>query len=251
MMSLKGSRVLLLRDHEGPEGRRLRQLGAKVLYAPVLRRKALGASLKPTGRIERFDWVIFTSATGVESMGMLWKGNFPRKTKLACIGPQTARAAADAFEKNADFMPSAFTSQAMTQEIPMVRGERILLIRSANADERMDKNLRRRGALIVRRSPYRLQEAAPPEAALKDLIRGNIHFVFFGAASQARAFTAACVNLGVIGKIRRLLKGGGCRALAIGPETKKALDGCVIKSTMAKTHTFGGLIDLAVHLWKT
>ncbi|MBI2069376.1 MAG: uroporphyrinogen-III synthase [Elusimicrobia bacterium] len=242
--------VLLLRDKLGPEKNRLKKLGACVVHAPLLIKKdngAAGSHHPAAGGRPGFDWVIFTSATGVvAALRRLNLSPVVRSARLACVGPATAAATRRMFGFKPAFLPSAYTTQCLAQELPVKKNQRVLLIRSENADHSMDRLLQRRGARVVRLSPYRLEYRPFAPGILTLLRSGKLDYVLFGSRSQAQAFRKGLSSNWR--PVRRRLLKEEMTALAIGPETARALSGLGIPYQQAQTHTFDGLIDLMIEL---
>ncbi|MBI4063818.1 MAG: uroporphyrinogen-III synthase [Elusimicrobia bacterium] len=237
---LKGAVVLLLREKLGLEKARLRNLGARVIHAPVVRRVsgALGARAKG-------DWIAFTSASGAEAFRRQFQGSLPAGSKIASVGPTTARAVQEFFKRRSHFMPSAYTTEALGRELPVKRGESVFLVRSGNADQRLDKILHKRGAKVQRFNPYRLVYRPLSKKVVSMLKAGKITHVFFGSRSQVEAFFVERSQAPFLRKGARHLS---FNAMAIGPETAKALRELGVKPIVAKVHTFDGLIELLMEL---
>lgn len=248
---LAGSAVLLLREKAGPEKRELELLGARVVHAPVV---ALKEARPPrsffsvNGRKVQKGWILFTSASGVEVFAGQIRGRLPSSFLIGCVGPSTAKALRRVFKRKAHFMPSVYTTEALGHQLPIKKRENVFLVRSGNADERLDKILAQRGARVRRYTPYILDGRPLKRKILMDLSGGRFTHVFFGARSQVEAFFKGVKGQG--SRVRRLFKDGKLQALAIGPETAKALNERGIVCQGAQPHTFEGLINLMVRLWK-
>ncbi len=186
---------------------------------------AIAVEIEPAGG--RFDallaglqpraWVVVTSANGaratiaagrraaVELAGARW----------AAIGDATTRAlAAAGFE--VAFRPSQPSADALGLELPVVPGERVLVVRGDLAGTRLADALRQRGADVDDVSAYRTIEA--PEAS-RTLLQeafgaGPIGAIVLTSASSARGLaTLARLEGIVINEIP---------AICIGPATTLA-----------------------------
>ncbi len=236
---LGGVRVLLLREKLGPERERLEALGARVVHAAVLARVA-SAPQKALGGA--FDWLVFTSASGVAAYARTAKRSDWALAEIAAIGPSTADAVESFLGRIPSFLPSAYTTRALARELPNPGAKKILLVRSANADDAMDRVLARRGARVTRINPYGLVYRPLTLRLCRMLERGEITHVMFGSKSQAEAFVRTFPT-------KEIFVSRRTAALAIGPETAKALKRFRLPFLQAKVHTFDGLIDLLLKIW--
>ena len=105
-------------------------------------------------RLDSYDWVVFTSANGVESFCARLRRHRKdpralRKARLAAIGPATARALR-AHGLRADVVPEEFRAEGLLTALKGEgwRGKRVLLARAAAAREVLPRELRRRGARV-------------------------------------------------------------------------------------------------------
>jgi uroporphyrinogen III methyltransferase/synthase len=116
----------------------LEALGAEVLLAPTVDIRPI-ANLAPLDaaidRLAEYDWLAFTSASGVRFFVQRLK---ERKRdlramghlKLAAIGPATAQALAQ-YHLRADLVPESYRSESLAEELGRVaRNQKILLARA-------------------------------------------------------------------------------------------------------------------------
>lgn len=120
-------------------------------------------------RLSEFDWVIFTSANGVESVRQFMsKLEIPKEAltdrRLAVIGPSTGAALAEVF-RSADAMPTEFVQEAILECLGDVSGLRFLLPRADLARKELPTLLIERGAVVedvcaykIQRSPENIQD---------------------------------------------------------------------------------------------
>lgn len=237
---LKDVCVLLLRERLGPERRRLVSLGAGVIHAPILSRTAGNGKIP---LIPQVDWVVFTSSSGVETVAKMGTETIFRRSRFAAVGPGTSKAMRRFLRRDPDFVPTIYTTRVLARELPDIKRKKVLLVRSANADQAMDQVLRSRGALVTRFNAYGLAYRPFPQRALKALAQGSISHIFFGSRSQVEAFAQDP-------RARRAFDPKRTKAMAIGPEAAAALRRLGFKFQQAKVHTFDGLIDLLLRTWK-
>jgi hydroxymethylbilane synthase len=222
-MPLHGRCVVITRAREagGAFAAGLRALGAEVTEFPTIdivapdSYAAIDAAL---ARMASFDWMIFTSASGVERMLERMKTRVvePRAlsgAKLGAIGPATAaRLAAHGLTVAA--MPREYRAEAIVEAIgaERIRGARILIPRAQVAREVLPEMLLAAGAREVVVAPvYKTVKSAnaPIERVRAMAAAGTIDLVAFTSSSTVTNF---CEMLGAAAA--RSLK-----AAAIGPIT--------------------------------
>jgi uroporphyrinogen III methyltransferase / synthase len=198
----------------------LRRLGAEVVEYPTIETappRSYAALDRAIKRIDSFDWIIFTSATGVESFidRLKSRGRDIRhlgRASLAAIGPATAaRLAGYALRVTA--VPDEYRAEQIIPAIGIkqIRGKRFLIPRAEVAREALPEILRDKGAREVLVAPaYR---TVKPKGAQLDRMRellasGSIDLVTFTSSSTVTNF---CELLGAPAQ--------GVKAAAIGPIT--------------------------------
>jgi uroporphyrinogen III methyltransferase / synthase len=152
---LAGKRVVVTRARAQASdlAAKFEALGALVVEAPVI-----GVHLREDGlRLaegvsSRWDWILFTSANGVEAFFRQLRraGHDTRAlstTKIASIGSATSEVLAR-FGVTPDFVPSKATSEVLAAELPPIDGAHILLPASALSDSRLENALRARGGQV-------------------------------------------------------------------------------------------------------
>jgi uroporphyrinogen III methyltransferase/synthase len=199
----------------------LRALGAEVIEFPTIETvapesyAAIDAAL---ARLAAFDWVIFTSAMGVERMfeRMRTLGVDERalaRARLGAIGPVTAaRLTAHALTVAA--MPHEYRAEAIVEAVgaARIRGARILIPRAQVAREALPELLLAAGAREVVVAP--VYRTIKPQHQSLDALRqmaasGTIDLVAFTSSSTVTNF---CEMVG--STVAR-----GLKAAAIGPIT--------------------------------
>jgi len=221
-MPLFGRRIVITRAGENASSfaRELRALGAEVIEFPTIETAppdsytALDAQI---ARLDAFDWIIFTSATGVETFiaRLRTLGKDIRamgKARIAAIGPATAGALKN-FALTIDAMPTEYRGEAIVDAIgaDRIRGARILIPRAQVAREVLPQMLRERGAAEVIVAPA--YQTITPSGAAVDRMReaiasGGYDLIAFTSSSTVSNF------VDITGK-----PGAGAKAAAIGPIT--------------------------------
>jgi uroporphyrinogen III methyltransferase/synthase len=219
---LAGRRVVVTRARAQASDltARLEALGAYVIEAPVISIHLRPEELTRDERVaSRWDWIIFTSANGVDAFfdALREAGRDARAlstTQIAAVG----RATADALGARgvmADFVPSHGTSEVLAAEIDRVSGARILLPVSNLTDDRLGSALRKRGGLVEQVTVYEtMLERLDPET-LRQVSEADA--VTFASGSSVRNLAAA------LGETRLPAT---TRLVSIGPEASKAVREC-------------------------
>jgi uroporphyrinogen III methyltransferase/synthase len=196
-----------------------------------LRRAAAG--------VGSYDWIVFTSANGVERFWeeMAAQGIDPRAlagARLAAIGPATAAALA-ARGARADAVPESYVGEAVADALGAtgpLRGARVLLPRAAGARAVLPERLVELGATVDDIESYR---SVPDREGAVELRRRldarQIDAVTFTSSSTVRNFVEAVgVEL------------GGAAVACIGPVTAETARTLGLRpDVVAPEHTVAGL----------
>ena len=229
--------------------RQLAAMGANVIEAPTIELappadlSAVDATLRD---MDRFDWVVFTSANGVRftKERLLSLGLDARAfgtAKLAAIGDATAAAIRDELALRVDLCPPAFVAEALAdamRDAGEVRGKRHLLLRADIARPVLRERLAADGSAEVRDvAVYETQPAAElPKQLIDALEAGDVNWVTFTSSSTARNF------VGLLGEeYRDKLK--GVRLASIGPITTATMRQLGLEpAVQADTFNLDGLL---------
>lgn len=222
---LAGRRIVITRQREQAGGLReaLQKKGATVVELPTIAITAPG-SWQPLDnalrRLESYEWVVFTSANGVESffsrLRRLKKNTrLLRRARIAAIGPATA-AALKRYRVRADVVPEEFRAEGLLAALKNEhwRGQHVLLARAAAARAVLPRQLRRRGARVEVVEAY---QTVLPRLSRKQtrqiLGRRKPDLITFTSSSTVRNFFA------LLGRrpARRAL--AGVAVATIGPIT--------------------------------
>ena len=250
---LAGTRILVgrARHQAGSLSTGLRSLGAAVIEIPFIEiRKpqsylALDGALK---HIQGYDWLILTSANGVEAMWeRVRKLRITRRTlnhlQIAAIGPATKQAMVKHGLK-VKMVPEEYVAESIAKGLrDKVKGKRVLLIRAKVARDVIPEELRAAGAHVDVVEAY---ETVAPEKSgvrLREVMRSarrRPHVVTFTSSSTAKNFAA------LLGKV----KPGSIRHVqfaSIGPVTSATLRELQMPVAIeAREFTMGGLIRAIV-----
>jgi len=252
-MPLKGIRVLVgrARHQAGALSNELRKLGATVLEIPFIEiRKP--RSFKPLDsalrNLENYDWLILTSANGVQAMWerldrlKLDATKLSSGLRVAAIGPATKKAIEQRGTK-VDVVPREYVAESVVRSLRnRVKGKRVLLVRAKVARDVIPNELRKAGARVDVVEAY---ETVVPQSsrtrlrsALANLGR-RPHIVTFTSSSTVKNFVA------LVG--RRALGLKDIHLASIGPVTSATLREFGLRADIkAKEFTIPGLVEAIV-----
>jgi len=194
-------------------------------------------------RLGEFDWILFTSPTGVEffeqrmralSLPVPWRG----KPAVAAVGEKTS-AALQKEGIGADFVPSTFLTRALAEQLPRERGKRLLLLRADIADPKVVATLERSGFIVTDLTIYRTSSVAEGDGkAMEPALRGADAIVFASPSAVEAFMTRLGKPATASGLTKRLL------AVCIGPVTATAARERGFERILTpKTHTIDGLVQ--------
>jgi uroporphyrinogen III methyltransferase / synthase len=226
---LWGKTVVVTRSRE--QASRLVDLlnaaGARCLEVPTIE-MAPPADFAPLDaaleHLARYDWVIFTSANGVNAFmeRLFHKGLDVRAlgcARLAVIGPATAQALRE-YSLVAEVVPDTFQAEGLLEvlEPKLLGGTRILLARAEQARDVLPDGLTELGVKLDVVPVYRALPPAsvPPEAA-EVLLQGKVDLLTFTSSSTVHNFG------GLIGQERFQELAAQAPVASIGPITTATL----------------------------
>jgi len=212
---------------------RLRELGAKVVQAPVIRIEALEG---PPPSLENYDLLCLTSPNGVRALfdRLAAAGRDARAlagVRVAAIGPGTAAALSE-HGVIADVVPERFVAEGLIEALADVPVTRALVARAAQARDVLPDALRQRGAEVDVVALYETVAEPLSPSQLTDV--GTADYVTFTSASTVRfCFDAIGDRLPA-----------RARLLSIGPITSAALrERGLEPHAEASRHDIDGLVQ--------
>jgi|SRR2546428_2434638 len=185
------------------------------------------------------DWVVFTSARGVEAVvdrSMALGVDLPAfHGHVATVGPAT-RAAAEAAGLPVSVVPDEFLTDAIAGALGDVCGQTVFLPRSRIARKSLADELRGRGAKVIEADAYDALPATPDIELIRNA--GRIDVVLLTSASAA----SHLIDLLPEDVRDRLFK--EAEAACIGPVTAEAARSLGFRvCAVAKEHTVRGLVE--------
>lgn len=246
---LHGQRVVVTRSErqEGALSERLAELGAEVIAFPTIEvvptahTDALDDALR---RLHTHDWVVFTSANGVDYAldALAMQGRDARafgSARIACVGPSTAERLR-ARGLVADLVPERAVAEGLIDAFVRepLEGRRFLLLRAEVARDVLPDALTEAGASVEVVAAYRTV-ASTVDAGVRDRIaRCEADVVTFTSSSTVRHFAARFSAAELVEVQARVV------AACIGPvaaETARAAGFTV--AAVADPYTVSGLVN--------
>ena len=245
-LPLEGWKVLVTRprNRSSRTAELLREKGAEVLELPSIKTVPLkdqGLLHAAMEKMETYQWMVFTSPTGVEVFfDELKKQKKDIRSlcgvRVAAIGQGTA----SALEQRgllADLVPSVYDGDTLARELAekLGGGERILIPRALKGNENIVPILEEKGASVddigIYETVYESGRLIDPR---KELESGNIDCVVFTSASTVKGFVESTKGADYSGLV----------AACIGKQTKAAADQFGMETYMSEKATISCLIDL-------
>lgn len=250
---LAGTRILVgrARHQAGSLSAGLRSLGASVIEVPFIEiRKP--QSFEPLDHalknLANYDWLILTSANGVEAMWQrLRKLRIPRAKlkhlQIAAIGPATKGAIVKHGLK-VKMVPEEYVAESVVKGLKdKVGGKRVLLVRAKVARDVIPEELRAAGAQVDVIEAYETVVPEKSRLRLRTLLQNRNrrpHVVTFTSSSTARNFSELLGD----GRARKLKD---VQFASIGPVTSGTLRELELPVAIeAKEFTMAGLIRAIV-----
>ncbi len=234
----KNKEILLTRDRNGNRklAKVLGKRGARVICWESFRYLAVPPSKKLQNalhRLDRFDWIVFTSPRAAEyligpigRMGPIRRGGdvFPR---VAVVGPATAKVVRS-FGLKVSLVSRVASSKGLASEnvFKKTKGLKIFFPRARDALGDFERILCRRHR-IVSCVVYRKEFVRHTKAQIQKLLSRKIDEVAFYSPSAVKALYRELGNenffrlVGQVGRVRRV------RVKTIGPTTAQQLKACL------------------------
>jgi uroporphyrinogen-III synthase len=255
---LAGTRILVgrARHQAGSLSTSLRGLGASVIEIPFIeirRPKSYQALDDTLKNIKNYQWLILTSANGVEAMWeRVRKLRIPRRAfadlQIAAIGPATKQAIVSHGLK-VKMVPEEYVAESVVKGLrDKVSGKRVVLIRAKVARDVIPEELRATGAQVDVVEAY---ETVAPEKSgirLRALMKSAVrrpHLVTFTSSSTAKNFAELLSD--TEGSSRKLNLPKSVQFASIGPVTSATLRELRMPVAIeAREFTMSGLIRAIV-----
>lgn len=252
---LFGRRILVTRARSQASelSSQIDELGGEAVEFPVIRTRppsrpeAQAARDEALQRLSTFDWVLFTSANGVEffmerlrelRLDIRALGN----ARLAAVGPKTSAALAK-YGLLAEVVPSEFDGDALLEAIaPELRpGQNVLLATADIARAYLPEQMRERGLNVTKIDIYETVLDTEGGSEIVELLKQNmLHIVTFTSSSTVTNLLRALQELGETEPLKLLQ---GCKIACIGPRTAATAQEAGLKvGYLAKEATVASLV---------
>lgn len=198
---LNGQKIVVTRPRGQckPLRSRLAELGAEVLVQPAIEVgppdiwQAVDAAI---ARLAEFDWLVFSSANGVEFfLGRLLAAHGDMRKlggiRLAAIGPGTAEALA-AYHLKVDLVPPEYRAESLADVLAdeTARG-RVLLVRASRGRELLAERLAEGGATVEQVVAYTSRDVKQADESVREWLRhGRISWITVTSSAIARSLAA-------------------------------------------------------------
>jgi len=250
---LAGVRILVgrARHQAGALSAELRKLGATVLEIPFIEiRKP--RSFKPLDSalldLAAYDWLILTSANGVEAMWQrLVKLSVTKRSvkhlRIAAIGPATKKAIEQRGVK-VDIVPKEYVAESVVRSLRRrVKGKRVLLVRARVARDVIPRELHEAGAKVDVVEAYETVVPQSSRKRLQAVLKSpwrRPHVITFTSSSTVSNFLALLQS--------RKPSLAGIRLASIGPVTSSTLRERGLRVDIAaRDFDIPGLIEAILH----
>ncbi len=256
-LPLFGKRVLVTRPKQqaGDLVTKLAALGAVPIVLPAVEiREPMdwAAVDRAIADLQRYDWLVFTSANGVYAfLGRLLHQRRDLRalgqTRLAAIGPKTA-AALRSFHLFGDLVPAKYQSEDLAAALleKIKPGARILLARADRGRDVLRQELAKTGTVEQIAVYAQVDAIEPNHPALDQLRRGEIDFITLTSSNIAKAILAALDDA-----CRQRILSGRTRLVSISPVTSADIRALGLPVAVeAKTATSDDMIEALIEWQK-
>ncbi|MCI7812524.1 MAG: uroporphyrinogen-III C-methyltransferase [Lachnospiraceae bacterium] len=250
-LPLFGKKIVVTRpkDLSSRMTEQLRKKGAEVLELPAIRTEACkdqSRLLEKLDSLETYQWLVFTSPTGVKVFFEVMRReriDIRRlfHLKVAVIGEGTKKA----LEERGvypDLMPSTYDGRTLGETLAGAckGGEKILIPRAALGTEELIEALHEKEGLIVDDVPTydTIYESSKVIDEKAEFLEDQIDYAVFTSASTVRGFAGAVQGID-FSKVK---------AVCIGKQTKAAADQLGMKTYVSQKATIDSVIALTEEL---
>src|SRR3989475_379319 len=243
---LSGRRIVVTRTRKQASAlsNKLRALGAQVIELPTIRiepPKDLRGFAELVQDAHIYDWIVFTSANGVEAFFEIFFKLYDDAreiggARIVAIGPATGQRGKD-FHLHVDLQPEEFVAEAVVKEFQKqgrIENLGIFLVGAEKTRDVIPKYRSALGAIVDEAFAYRtVPETRDTTGARRQLAKEAADLITFTSSSTVENFLA----LG-------LPWPKGMRVASIGPITSKtARDHSLTVDVEARRHDIDGLVQ--------
>ena len=244
-LPLAGTKILVTRPRElvSAMSRKLREKGAEVLELPAISTTPIPDNnllRNAIGELHIYQWLVFTSPTGVRIFFEALKEEKKdfralAGLKIAVLGSGTAKAL-ESHGLYPDLMPEIFEGEALGKALAekLSGGERILIPRAALGGAELIEELEKKGVTVDDIPTYDTLYETPGAVDEKaEFDTGTVDYAVFTSASTVRGFVQAVKGID-FSKVK---------AVCIGRQTKAAADELGMETYMAEQATMDSVVS--------
>lgn len=253
MASLIGKRIVITRPRaqSGSFAKLLQKEGAETIIFPTIQisppeqAEALDKALL---EISTYDWIVFTSVNGIESvwdrLSILEIEQIPSQVKIAAIGPKTAKSLMHR-GRQPDFVPDEYILEEIVPGLGDLRGKRVLLARADRARSILPNMIRENGGQVDDLVAYRTLPAKSDQEGLAAITVG-VDMITFTSPSSIDNF----IDLMEKNKLSIYGLMGTPTFAYIGPVTaRRAQELNLPHDVVAQEYTIEGLIRAIIDFY--
>ena len=273
-LPLEGLRILNTRTHVQAStfSAQLSTLGAIPVEFPTIRIVApsdwelLDNALKKLCESDWYDWLVFTSANGVQIcferlLRLGYQVGSIGEVRIAAIGPATSMTLAK-YGAKVDLVPTAYIAEAVASALiedarmqgESLAGKRILLARAAEARTVLVRELLRVGVEVDVVAAYRTigvdKKDEQGQMILRQIEAQQLDIITFTSSSTVRNFMQWLVECDAKFSetfIRRVVEFARPKIACIGPITSQTARECGLRVHIeAHVYTIAGLIEAII-----
>lgn len=241
---LKGKRIIVTREAGQAKSfsEKIRELGGIPIEIPLLRINSITASNEQDvfNRLKSYDWIIFTSANGVNCFFAAYDKNgvhFGEQVKIAAVGHKTDLAL-QRFGYTADLVPDTYDAESLAAIfLPIYQNrEQILLVRGSRSLDILPNKFTERGIAFDSIEVY--------ETMINEGIKERLHEVIQKNAFDYLTFTSPSTVNAFIDLYGEPVP---VPCVCIGTTTKKAASAAGFNQLItAKTFTIEGMLEAMI-----
>ncbi len=183
----------------------LERLGATVSVVPLIEIEPVALD---SASVEAYDWIVFTSASGVRAVRDQLVDGLPDGVRIAAVGPATADACRG-FGAEPSFVPDVYAAEEIAAGLGLLDGRRVLLPQADIASPRLAEELRTQGAIVDAVIAYYAVAVEPSPAEVAQL-EGGIDAILLASGSAARSLARLSKSVPQV---------GAALLVCIGPKT--------------------------------
>ena len=231
----------------------IEDLGGQALITPTLELRHINSdSLKKfISNKEKFDWIIFTSPTSIESIEEFYPDfKYDLKAKIAVIGKKTAQIAKN-YNYTIDLIPEDYTAEGLLESFEEIdlKNKSIGIPRTFSARDTLPEGLKNKGAKVLLAEAY--QSLLPQDIVRIEFLINKIRFneidgiIFTSPLTVENLFKVAVNKKELSEKLSNEIL-----TVSIGPITANKLEEYNVKNIYPNKYTVKDMLELWFEKWR-